>query len=135
MMAIFGGSTDLLASSHTSRFLVPFLRWLKPDISPAAIEAWQYFIRKCGHATEYAILALLVLRALRSRPESRAGKSGWEAFRLAFLVAVFYAATDEFHQTFVSTRQGLVSDVMVDATGAALGLFIVWLIGRWRQRK
>jgi len=31
---IFIGSTDLMSAEQTSRFFVPFLRWLKPDVSP-----------------------------------------------------------------------------------------------------
>ena len=36
----------------------------------------------------------------------------------ALWVAVLYAATDEFHQTFVPTREGCLRDVFIDSTGA-----------------
>src|SRR5262245_62754009 len=60
---IFFGSTDLLSAEHTSRFIVPFLRWLKPDISPETLASVHFIIRKCMHVGEYAVLALLLLRA------------------------------------------------------------------------
>jgi hypothetical protein len=60
---IFLGSTDLMSAEHTSRFIVPFLRWLKPDISPETFASIHFIVRKCAHVGEYAVLALLLLRA------------------------------------------------------------------------
>ena len=60
---IFLGSTDLMSAEHTSRFIVPFLRWLKPDISAETLASIHFIVRKCTHVGEYAILALLLLRA------------------------------------------------------------------------
>src|SRR5260370_32491122 len=81
MTLMFLGSTDLLSAEHTSRFLVPFLRWLDPQISLAALAAIQLGIRKLGHLTEYAILAMLLWRAFR-------GSSRWQMkMSILFLVA------------------------------------------------
>jgi len=41
MAVIFLGSTDMLSAEHTSRFLVPFLRWIDPQISLVALNAIQ----------------------------------------------------------------------------------------------
>src|ERR1700720_2539031 len=62
---IFVGSTDILSAEHPSRFLIPFLRWLDPNISFATIAKIHVALRKIGHLTEYAILAALFWRALR----------------------------------------------------------------------
>jgi VanZ family protein len=70
---------------------------------------WDLILRKCAHMTEYAILAWLLLRACRG-------------YRLAFVLAVAYACTDEFHQTFVRGRHGTPVDVGIDAVGALIGL-------------
>lgn len=126
MLAIYIGSTDALSSQHTSRFLGPFLRWLIPGISDAAIHGAQYVIRKIGHLTEYAVLALLFHRALRMAWSWRPGWN-WRAAGIAFVLAAAYAVTDEFHQGFVATRYGSPFDVVIDATGAALGLGALWL--------
>src|ERR1700737_1319963 len=53
MVLIFAGSTDALSAEQTSRFLVPFLRWLNPEISVATIAAIHFALRKLGHLTEY----------------------------------------------------------------------------------
>src|ERR1700682_2023601 len=66
MAIIFLGSTDMLSAEHTSRFLVPFLRWLDPQISLATLNVVQAGVRKLGHLIEYATLAMLLWRALRS---------------------------------------------------------------------
>jgi VanZ family protein len=61
---IFIGSSDLMSAEQTSRIIRPCLRWLKPDISMQAIAQIQFVVRKCAHVTEYAILALLLWRAV-----------------------------------------------------------------------
>ena len=43
----------------------------------------------------------------------------------AFLLAVLFAASDEWHQTFVSDRDGNARDVLIDAAGAAFAA--LWL--------
>ncbi len=118
MLVIFGASTDLGSAEHTSRFLIPVLRWLDPQISFAAIAAVQLFVRKAAHVTEYAILALLLLRALRACVRVTFARQA----AIVLVVAGLYAATDEFHQSFLPSRTASSRDVLVDCCGAALGL-------------
>jgi len=127
MIFIFIGSTDLLSAGHTSRFIGPFLRWFSPNISDAAIGSVQLVVRKCGHLTEYAILAGLVCRALQQHLTHF-----FRAAFVAFAVAGFYAALDEFHQSFVASRTGTPWDVMVDCIGAFAGVIIYRLMARSR---
>src|SRR5438309_9684287 len=93
MALIFLGSSDALSAEHTSRFIVPFLRWLDPQISVMTIASVHMAIRKLGHFTEYAILATLLWRALRgSFPVA-----GCTALAgIAFVAAAAFAASDEF---------------------------------------
>src|SRR4029077_18118302 len=65
---IFVDSTSVMSAEHTSRYMVPSLLWLKPGLSPKAIWILLVVVRKCAHVTEYAVLALLLWRALRSIP-------------------------------------------------------------------
>jgi VanZ family protein len=53
----------------------------------------------------------------------------------AFAASTLYAITDEFHQSFVPNRQGHLADVLIDSSGAALGLAGIWLFSRWRNRR
>ena len=126
---IFVGSTDVLSAEQTSRFLVPFLRWLKPDISADALLRIHFLMRKLGHITEYAILATLLWRALR-------GGTNWHAkipilFIAVWFACAIFAATDEFHQSCVPSRTGAVGDVFIDTCGAFAGLAIcLMFVGR-----
>ena len=79
--------------------------------------------RKFIHAGEYALLTFLWWRALRTLAADRA------AILAAVGIAVAYAATDEFHQTFVSGRSGSPVDVAIDTAGAGLAAFLLWRRG------
>jgi VanZ family protein len=99
MLLIFPGSTDALSAERTSRVIVLSLRWLDPDISWAAINTIHTLIRKPGHVSEYAILAVVLWRAVE----------GGQSFRaktpilcvLVWLTCALFAASDEFHQSLV----------------------------------
>jgi VanZ family protein len=128
---IFLGSTDLMSAEHTSRFIVPFLRWLKPDISAETLASIHFIVRKCTHVGEYAILALLLLRAATLMPNSK--RSIPILYVSVWGVCLFVAVTDEFHQTFVASRGAAATDVMIDSAGAILGLLIGALLGMSRS--
>ncbi len=69
---------------------------------------WDTILRKGAHVTEYAILALLLVRAVgRETP--------------ALALGVLYAASDELHQSFVRGRHASPVDVAIDAVGLLLG--------------
>ncbi len=122
MALIFIGSTDMLSAEHTSRFLVPFLRWLDPEITWATLTFFQTVIRKLGHVTEYAILAALLWRAVRG---GIAWKSKlWILFATVWAACAIFAASDEFHQSFVPSRTSSFHDVTIDICGALVGLTI-----------
>ena len=126
---IFLGSTDLMSAEHTSRVIVPFLRWLKPDISVEALISIHFAIRKCAHLSEYAILALLLLRA--SIYVTNFKRSTLILYACVWAACFLVAITDEFHQTFVLSRGASARDVMIDSIGAVLGL----LVGAVFQRR
>ncbi len=42
----------------------------------------------------------------------------WSEAVAALWLAALYAATDEFHQTFVPSREGCLRDVAIDSSGA-----------------
>ncbi|MGH2980154.1 MAG: VanZ family protein [Solirubrobacterales bacterium] len=74
---------------------------------------WDVLLRKLAHVTEYAVLTVLWWRALR-------GLGARFSLALAIAISLGYAATDEFHQTFVEGRQGTPVDVLIDSAGIAL---------------
>jgi VanZ family protein len=69
--------------------------------------------RKLIHFLQYALLAFLWWRAFRTKLEDR------RAALAAFVVTVLYAASDEYHQSFVEGRNGSPIDWLIDSAGAA----------------
>ena len=131
MALIYIGSTDLMSAEHTSRFIGPFLRWIDPDISAETIVKVQFAMRKAAHVTEYAILGALFLRAII---RSVAARRTFAHAAAAYLLATLYAATDEFHQSFVSSRGASFIDVVIDSGGALIGvLLFAWWMGTRSQ--
>lgn len=126
MAVIFGFSTGQFSAVQTGSYLRPFLHWLLPWTSDSQVLYLHGLIRKGGHITEYGILAGLWLRALR-REDVRPGP----ATLAAWLVAVVWAALDEWHQAFVPSRTSSPGDVVIDAIGAAIVLGVARL--GWRR--
>ena len=135
MSVIFSASADTQSTQRSSRFLGPLLHWLWPDMPPEQIESARYAVRKAAHLTEYAILAWLWWRALRRPVRRDARPWSWRIAGFALLAVVLYAATDEWHQSFVPNRTGAVRDVLIDTAGGVLGLGILWLLHRRSRAK
>lgn len=94
------------------------LNWNDEKLHQIASEIEGY-VRKAAHMTEYAILSVLLYVWL--------GK--WQfttkkRMLLAIIAAALYAASDEIHQLFVAGRSGRLTDVLIDSTGAMLGVFL-----------
>lgn len=90
----------------------------------------EFFIRKGGHVAEFALLTVLLILTLSARVRSKglvAAGSG--------LIAVLYACSDEWHQTFVPGRTGHLADVAVDSIGVVLVLaaYLIVVAIRWRR--
>ena len=105
------------AASFQSRWL-PALAWACLIFALSGVPSlgtdlgvWDTVLRKLAHAAEYAILAALLTRALSPRA--------------AWLGAVAFSVTDEFHQAFVPGRAARPLDVAIDATGALVGLLVL----------
>jgi VanZ family protein len=79
---------------------------------------WDLLIKKAGHASGYALLGLAYYFALPPRLS--------KGFRwiLALFMAVLFALSDEFHQSFVQDRNSSIIDVGIDTIGAAIALTV-----------
>ena len=124
---IFVGSGNILSASHTS-ILLRAVRWLFPNVRDESLAIFHLLVRKAGHLTEYAILATLAARAFRNSSHDLLRRH-W--FWVSWLLAIAYALTDEFHQSFVPSRRASIYDSLIDSVGALIGLTIIWL--RWRK--
>ena len=86
------------------------------------IEKIEYPIRKTAHASEYALLAMLVFGAIGPLPGK---KKDFQRYAFSWLITTLYAGSDEFHQLFVEGRSGQFTDVCIDSAGALAGLLIL----------
>ena len=129
MGVIFIFSTDHFSGAQTSRFIGPILKWIMPAISDESIANVQLVVRKIAHLAEYAILSILICRALAKCVAP--GPLPLVVLGQAVLIAAAYAAFDEWHQSWTAERYGSVLDVGIDTIGAVLGAaFFSWLSGR-----
>ncbi len=128
---IFTASADSRSYQHSSQYFEPLLYWLFPHISPATVGILHHGFRKTCHLTEYAVLAWLFWRAIRRPVRNDPRPWNWAEAGLALAVVFAYAASDELHQVFVPTRTAMVSDVLIDTSGGAVGLLLLWLRWKW----
>ena len=89
-----------------------FLLSAQPDLS-SGLGTWDTVLRKGAHMAEYGLLWFLWWRALGS------GHPG-----PAIAITLLYAASDEYHQSFVDGRHGTPWDVAIDAVGVGVGLLV-----------
>jgi VanZ family protein len=90
----------------------------QPDLS-SGLGTFDLILRKAAHMTEYGLLLFLLWRPLRTIASDRA------ALAAAFVIGVLYAASDEWHQSFVEGRHGTPVDVGIDTVGMALAAFLI----------
>ncbi len=78
-------------------------------------------VRKIAHFMEYFILGALLVGAI----VMTATKKG---FIISWLMAMLYAISDEVHQIFIPGRNGNITDVMIDSSGALLAVICLYFI-------
>jgi VanZ family protein len=105
--------------------VVIFIFSSEPGDSLPSFLDWDYVIKKISHAIGYGLLALSYFHFLKYDE-----KRWW----LAWLMAVTYSMTDEFHQSFVPGRHASITDVFLfDNLGAAAGLLLYRISMSWRK--
>ncbi|HUK29559.1 MAG TPA: VanZ family protein [Candidatus Acidoferrum sp.] len=121
-------STGHFGSAHTSRIIIPMLRWIFPHAQQRTLEFIHHLIRKGAHVFEYSVFSALVWRAIRF------GRDGWRWSWAGWTVVVVagFSLLDEFHQSFVPGRGASVLDSLLDTCAGALALLVLWQIVRWR---
>ncbi|MEP6757347.1 MAG: VanZ family protein [Chthonomonadales bacterium] len=129
----------IFATSSTVIPISPFIQFVQCYIGSEIGKAqfaqfWRangFFVVKGWHATEYAIVVLLCSKALQTFTKWNYKK----CIGATMLFAVLFAASDEWHQTFVPGRDGCIRDVLIDSAGAALAATYLLLKQRRRVRE
>jgi len=98
-------------------------------------EVLHFLLRKGAHFTAYFILGVLLINALWDNHKKKPDKN---FYIQAFIIAVIYAISDEYHQTFIPGRAGQIQDVLIDSAGAGTALlgrfFLVHFIHRRKDQ-
>lgn len=111
----FSGRTGAVSQSQSDAFLPVFLRFLPKSIA-------SFVIRKGAHFTIYAALGFCLYAGIETLCPPL------PAALFSLLIAVLYAASDEWHQLFVPGRSGELRDVLLDGCGALCGILACMLL-------
>jgi len=95
-------------------FCVSSIPYLKTNLK------YDFILRKGAHVVEYGVLTFLLYRAF----QGTFNMTAFGLFAYPVLLSFLYAASDEFHQTFVPGRSGNVTDVLIDGIGI-FGFYVV----------
>jgi VanZ family protein len=98
-----------------------FLTWKEPYIM------LEFFFRKSAHVMEYAVLMMLWFKVLRYTALIKS------RLYISIMLTILFAASDEWHQSFIVGRTGHAIDVAVDSVGVLI-ITLLWLGWRWRNR-
>ena len=97
------------------------------------------FVRKAAHFSEFALLALLFgfayLTTFVSGLDERVPLRRLSCVLLALPSAVLVAAIDETIQLFVEGRVGSAVDVLIDSSGAACSVLVLFMVLALTNRK
>jgi VanZ family protein len=106
------------------RYWLPPLLWCaiifiqSAFATPDVVPHWPY-LDKLLHAGVYALLGLLLYRALGSLPGLR-DQRRWLVM-MATLLTTLYGLSDEWHQSFVAQRSAEAADLAADFIGGIVG--------------
>ena len=92
------------------------------------------FIRKFAHALIYFVLGCFLRILLETSPCLRK-KREFSRIGYYYIIITIHACLDEFHQLFVEGRGASIIDVVIDISGATIGLGVVIMLERALCRK
>lgn len=150
-------STEMSRSAGhvVGQMIVPGYEDWDQERQDAFAEKIDYPVRKCAHASEYAVLGILLFLTIREyvlgaqlaggtlrggdgmdrANETRGIRGRRRSAKYALAASILYAASDEFHQLFVPGRSGRVTDVMIDTAGALIGILLIYMVMKKRDSR
>ena len=92
---------------------------------PAFLE---FFIRKGAHIFVFMVLSIVIQWAVQKTWNGRKGR-----YVIPFVLALLFAASDEFHQIFTPNRTPKLEDIGIDMVGIWIGLLIMFAINQSKK--
>lgn len=119
-------------SSASTSIVVDMLYKLVSIFSNVKYDEFVQFVfkpvRKLAHFSEFCLLGILIyLNVIEYRKN--------KTILLSIVFAFIYAISDEVHQLFVPGRAFAIMDILIDTSGAILGIFVIHLIvKKWLKK-
>jgi len=113
-----------------------FLGSCLPGVSVSGSNFTDFLAHKAVHIFEYAVLAVLLLKAYCSLYNKLIRCTNKKIVILTILVICFlYGLSDEWHQSFVSGREAKLRDAFIDLLGGGFGILLLWKLPPKVQKK
>ncbi len=104
------------------------------------------FARKMGHISEFAILYFwvrwaLLSTGLKAAHAAQSNSKRWQnviedkTILVAILISIAYAASDEWHQSFVPGRSACIEDVLLDSVGIVATAFLIITLENHKSKR
>lgn len=127
-------STDLMSSSSTESILYRLFSFFLGPINQRTFDFYHALLRKVGHFTGYAVLSLLIFRALILSHFRFLGSAARRMACVAVALTFIVASLDEWHQTLLPSRTGTIRDVLLDTSGALVAAVLLSVYLHWRTK-
>ena len=101
----------------------PYTKGLSEGIKIKMVEHGNPIIRKLAHFSIYALVGVWIMSFM-----STFNIRLYKKWIISMLVGALYAASDEFHQSFVPGRGPSIIDVGIDSLGVFTGILGVLII-------
>lgn len=92
----------------------------KEEITPEVVKKYQFPFRKAAHFGIYMLLGFALANAF----QYTLNKKWYVSYPASALVSILYAVSDEWHQGFSEGRGPSLTDVLIDSSGAILGILV-----------
>ena len=92
----------------------------KEEITPEVVKKYQFPFRKAAHFGIYMLLGFALANAFKYTLK----KKWYISYIASALVSILYAISDEWHQGFSEGRGPSPKDVLIDSSGAILGILL-----------
>lgn len=136
--AILIESTNLFSGGHTGHILRPAWERVFGAMSDARWDVIHFRIRKTGHFTGYGLTGAMFMRAWKLQWSGwfvSAKTMVWRSGSMALACTAVVASYDEVHQSYLPSRTGQASDVLLDCCGALTAILIVSGVTLLRRRQ
>jgi VanZ family protein len=115
------------ASGTASMGLLERIKEWLPFLARFDVDFLHFLVRKAAHFVAYSSMGFCMAHSLKYHVK------GYRWWLTAWGSVSIYGVLDELHQFFIPGRAMLVSDMILNAASAFLGICVVWLYLKRRR--